>query len=138
MLTGRYNSDAANAATSATTTIDVTSALDANDDGGSDALSDGLLIIRFLFGLNGSALTNGTDVGTGTRQGAAEIASYLAAIRPLLDVDGNGAADALTDGLMIIRYLSGSRGPALTAGAIGTGATRDRPQIETYIRSLMP
>ena len=50
----------------------------------------------------------------------------------------NGEADALTDGLMLIRYLFGLRGAALTAGAIGPGATRTGAQIETYIQSLMP
>ena len=63
---------------------------------------------------------------------------HLDNIRPLLDVDGNGQLDALTDGLLIMRYLFGLRGGALTDGAIGIGATRDGPQIEAYIRSLMP
>ena len=45
-------------------------------------------------------------------------------IKPLLDVDGNGKVEAVTDGLMLIRYLFGLRGPSLIAGAIGTGATR--------------
>ena len=35
----------------------------------------------------------------------------------MLDVDGNGQIDALTDGLMIIRYMFGLRGASLTPGA---------------------
>ena len=40
---------------------------------------------------------------------------------PLLDVDGNGLAEAQTDGLLL---LFGLRGDALTAGIAATGATR--------------
>ncbi|MEO8132496.1 MAG: RHS repeat-associated core domain-containing protein, partial [Betaproteobacteria bacterium] len=55
-------------------------------------------------------------------------------IRPLLDIDGNGQADALTDGLMIIRYLFGLRGASLIGGAVGPGATRTTaPAVETLL-----
>ena len=57
--------------------------------------------------------------------------------QPLLDVDGNGKADALTDGVMLVRYLFGLRGPALIAGAVGSGATRPAfGQIEAWIQPL--
>lgn len=50
------------------------------------------------------------------------------------DVDGNGQVDALTDGLLILRAAFGLTGPALTQGAIGTGATRTDPTvIRNYI-----
>ena len=56
-----------------------------------------------------------------------------------LDVDGNGVADALTDGLIAIRYLFGLRGNALIQNAIGPGATRTTAaQIENYLRSVTP
>ena len=55
-----------------------------------------------------------------------------------LDVDGNGQYDALTDGLLMLRYLFGLRGSMLGAGAIGGGAQRTVPQVEAYIQSLMP
>ena len=41
-----------------------------------------------------------------------------------LDADGNGAIDALTDGLVLIRAMFGLTGTAVTNGAIGTNATR--------------
>lgn len=62
--------------------------------------------------------------------------SYLLSIRPVLDVDLNGQFDALTDGLMLYRYLQGIRQPALTSGAVGAGATLNGAQIETFIQSL--
>jgi hypothetical protein len=44
--------------------------------------------------------------------------------RCAFDIDGNGAADPNTDGLLLLRYAQGIRGNALVAGAIGAGATR--------------
>lgn len=51
----------------------------------------------------------------------------------VLDVDGNGQVDATTDGVLTLRYLLGLRGSALTAGALGTCASRDAAAIETYL-----
>jgi len=51
-----------------------------------------------------------------------------------LDVDGNGVCDAMTDGLLIMRYLMGARGDTLIEGAIGAGATRTTAEeIEAYL-----
>ena len=112
--------------------------LDADGNASYDALTDGLLVIRYLFGLTGGALTNGA-IGTGaTRIDATAVLTQLDYLKPLLDVDGNGQADALTDGLMLMRYLFGLRGGALVAGAIGPGALRNAAQIEAYIQSLVP
>ena len=102
-----------------------------------DALSDGLMILRSLFGLTGNALTAGAIGAGATVTNPALIQQQFANIGPLLDVDGNGQTDALTDGLIIIRYMFGLRGPALINGAIGTGATRTGAQIEAYIQSLL-
>ena len=56
-----------------------------------------------------------------------------------MDVDGNGTYDALTDGLLMIRYLFGLRGNALIANAIGANATRTTSQaIEVYLASMVP
>ncbi len=52
-----------------------------------------------------------------------------------LDVDGNGAQDALTDGLLIIRALFGLTGTAVTSGAIGSGSPMRTTwaQIQPYL-----
>lgn len=44
-----------------------------------------------------------------------------------LDLDGDGSVNAGTDGLLLLRALLGIRGPTLTAGALGAGATRTDP-----------
>ena len=56
-----------------------------------------------------------------------------------LDVDDNGEVDALTDTLLISRYVFGFRGEALIDGAIGEGATRtSSEEIEAYLEALIP
>jgi LasA protease len=53
-----------------------------------------------------------------------------------LDVDGNGAVAAATDGVLLMRYLLGLRGPALIDGAVGAGATRSNANdIEAFLAS---
>jgi hypothetical protein len=67
------------------------------------------------------------------------VGNYFTDIRPFLDIDGNGQADASTDGLLIIRYLFGLRGASLIAGAVGPNAIRaTAATIETQIQNMMP
>ena len=95
------------------------------------------MILRYLFGLTGTAITN-SAIGSGaTRSSPSAIQGYLDQIKLNLDVDGNGQSDAPTDGLMVLRYLFGLRGDALITGAIGNNAARKTAQpIETYIGTL--
>jgi hypothetical protein len=53
----------------------------------------------------------------------------------LADVDGNGVADPLTDGLLLLRYLFGFRGLTLITGAVDLlGCKRcNVPMIEGYL-----
>ena len=104
-----------------------------------DALTDGLLLIRYLFGLSGNTLTSGALGADAQRTDPLAVAQYMANIRPLLDIDANGQSDAFTDGLLLLRYLFGLRGDSLIPGAIGAGAMRNTPAlIEPYIQSLLP
>jgi hypothetical protein len=55
------------------------------------------------------------------------------------DIDGNGATSALTDGLLLLRYLFGLRGDALLGGAVGASPYRQSAaQIESYLQTLAP
>ena len=86
-----------------------------------DALTDGILNIRYLFGFTGPALTDGAvDEGNCTRCTSQEIVDYLdtPACQTLFDADGDGVRAALTDGLLVIRYLFGFTGQTLTEGAV--------------------
>ena len=51
----------------------------------------------------------------------------------VLDIDGNGLVEATSDGLLLLRYLLGLRGSALTSGALGVCASRDAAAIESYL-----
>lgn len=55
-----------------------------------------------------------------------------------LDIDGNGKVDALTDGIMAVRYMFGSAfsGNVLIAGAIAPDAIRDLSGIQSYLSGL--
>ena len=56
-----------------------------------------------------------------------------------MDIDGSGDVMALTDGLLLIRYLFGFRGDSLISGAVGTDATRTTSsEIEDYIKARVP
>ncbi|MGK7902846.1 MAG: hypothetical protein AB4352_15840, partial [Hormoscilla sp.] len=99
--------------------------LDIDGNGETDALTDGIAAIRYLFRFSGDVLINNVIGEGATRTTALEITNYLdLAQETMLDVDGNGMADALTDGLMIVRYLFGFGGNAVIDGAIGPNATR--------------
>ena len=100
--------------------------------------SDGALVLRYLFGLRGAALSDGALGPGALRTGDPQLSAYLLDILPLLDVDGNGKVDAMTDGLMILRKLLGATGTAITANVIGIGATRNSADIEAYIQTLKP
>ena len=58
--------------------------LDIDGNSRIDPLSDGLLILRYLFGIRGTTLINGVIATDATRTTASEIESYLAKMTPNL------------------------------------------------------
>jgi hypothetical protein len=99
--------------------------------------SDGLIIVRYLFGVRGAALVLGT-AGAATSDPTL-IARNLDDIKPLLDIDGDGRTDALTDGVLIMRYLLGLRTTALISGAISPTARRTTfGDIQNYLGGITP
>jgi hypothetical protein len=99
------------------------------------AATDGLLVLRYLLGFCGSALTNAATDATATRNDA-QIAAHLHNIYSRLDVDGDGKIWATTDGVMIVRRMLGFSGNALTANA-KRGAATDAA-VAAAIDALMP
>jgi hypothetical protein len=108
--------------------------LDIDGNNSFDALTDGLLALRYFFGLQDASLTNGAIGGGATRTTPAQVIGYIEDVAPYLDIDANGALDALSDGLMIIRYLFGLTGAAVTHDAVATDATRT---IDTDINNWL-
>jgi hypothetical protein len=113
--------------------------LDVDANGSYEGLNDGIILIRYMLGMTGPALTAGA-LGTGAqRTDPGDVESYLNQIKSMLDIDDNTEIDALTDGLMIVRRMLGTSGDALIAGAIGPNANRVLAKpIEEYIQTLMP
>jgi hypothetical protein len=102
-------------------------------------LTDGLLVIRHLFGFSGDSLTSGAVSGEANRGSSEAIAGYLTDADSELDIDGDGESKPLTDGLLLIRYLFGFSGDSLISGAIGSGAERDTAdEVEAYIEERVP
>ena len=104
-----------------------------------DALTDGLLLLRGMFGLDGSALITGTVASDATYIESVDIESRIATLGDLADIDGNGTIDALTDGLLTLRYLFGLQGDTLINGVVAGDATRTTAEeIEAHLETLMP
>ena len=95
------------------------SSFDIDDDGDVTALTDGLLLLRYLFGFTGQTLTEGAVSSTANRIAAANIEAYIGEQFDTIDLDGNGTVGALTDGLLLLRHLFGFSGSTLIEGAIG-------------------
>ena len=110
--------------------------LDIDSDGQTGALTDGLLILRHLFGFSGSTLTSGAT-GLGASRSSPEVGrDFLLTNVAELDVDGDSETDALTDGLLILRYLFGFRGDTLISAALSGSASRsEASDIESYLSS---
>jgi hypothetical protein len=115
--------------------------LDVDGDANVNALTDGLLFIRQMFGIHGESLVEGA-VGTDcTRCSASAIELFLDQCATSLasDIDDNGEVDALSDGLLIIRYVFGIRDAALINNSVGDGCNRcTAAEIEDYLENLVP
>jgi hypothetical protein len=112
--------------------------LDIDGNGQYDALTDGLLLLRNMFGLDGAALVDSAVASNAAYISAQDVESRIVKLGNLIDIDGNGQIDALTDGLLTLRYLFGLEGDALVSGVIASDATRSAVEIEAYLNSLTP
>lgn len=112
---------------------------DFDGSGTADALSDGLLLLRYAFGMRGPGLTAAARADNDLTD--AEIQETIkTATESYADIDGNGSVDALSDGLLLLRYLFGMRGPGLVAAAADTvnGSRTTGDEVAAYIDSYMP
>jgi hypothetical protein len=65
------------------------------------------------------------------------IDAYLSSLGLMLDVDENGGADSLTDGLLVLRFLFGFTDPVLTSGDLAGNCQRcDGDAIIEYLSGL--
>lgn len=116
--------------------------VDGNDN--TDALTDGVQIIRQLFGLGASERNIADDATRDFDEDGDvdtdDLDAYMAIGGRGFDVDGSGEATPLTDGIIITRYMFGFRGEDLLAGdVLGGDATRTDPgAIVDFIQNYLP
>jgi len=115
--------------------------LDVDGDGQVRALSDGLLILRQQLGLTGNALVSGAVNPAGSRTGSAEVFGYVQRMidSRALDLDGDDAVAAGSDGVMLLRVLLGLTGDAVTSGAVGASPAAVRTDwaaIRVYLAGV--
>jgi hypothetical protein len=100
---------------------------DVDGNGVVDALTDGITLTRYLIGLRGDAMIqNSLAISGATRTTAETVTQYIEThtTGSCYDVDGNQNLDALTDGILLVRYLVDYRGTDLVDGVIGQNASR--------------
>jgi hypothetical protein len=111
---------------------------DFDGNGDVDALTDGLLLVRYAFGLRGESLSSGS-IATDSLMSSGQLVAEIESALDMADIDDDGEVGALTDGLILLRYLFGLRGDQLSASVVGLTANRNsNEEIEAYIESYMP
>jgi uncharacterized secreted protein with C-terminal beta-propeller domain len=117
---------------------DLPASWDFDGNGVADALTDGLLLLRYAFGLTGDALTQNA-IATDSNLSSQEVQGALELALNIADIDGNAEVDALTDGLLLLRYLFGLRGDSLINNAVADDSSRSGiVEVEEYIASFTP
>ena len=90
-----------------------------------------------MFGISGDVLLLGTVAPDALYKTASEIQIRIDGMGNTLDIDNNSNKDALTDGLIILRYLFGLRGDVLISGVVASDAKRtSSSDIQSYLESL--
>lgn len=95
---------------------------------------DGLILLRALLGFSGDALTSGIVLSNPSTT-SASVSAAVAANLDVLDIDGDGSRSFTRDGLLLIRWMQGLRGIALTNGvAFSASSVRDNAgAVDTFI-----
>lgn len=116
---------------------------DVDKDGRLDALSDGLMFLRHLF--SDASLRTVESITQGAISAQSPLTPQQVAdnvdtvVEVIGDIDDSGSLDALTDGLLLLRYAFGIRGEALVNQATAIGANRTtHEEVEAYIEKFLP
>lgn len=111
--------------------------VDADGDGNSVWSTDGIMILRNLFGMTPEKVVEGAVGPSCTRCTAQDIDSWLTTFNANYDVDGDGNSVWSTDGIMILRDLFGMTPEKVIEGAVGPDCTRcNATDIAQYIDGI--
>jgi len=117
----------------------ITATYDFDGNGDYDALTDGLLLVRYAFGLHGDRLVNDDVIALDSPLTHQEIEAKVVEGQEISDIDGNGNVDALSDGLLLLRHLFGFTGENLIRGVVHPDGTRHtHEEITSYMNGFMP
>jgi len=101
-----------------------------------DALTDGLLLMRYAFGLRGDSLTENV-ISFDSLIDKAAVQQNIEQIMHLVDINDDGNFDALTDALILLRYLFDVTGNGLVDEEMLTSNRPSAGSIKAYIESYM-
>ena len=123
--------------TSQTVTVNVVrNLLDIDENGVADALTDGLTIMKYAFGIRDDAIY-GESIAADSTLLYSQIESKLNLNSHIFDIDGDGHLSPLSDGLLMLRYLFGLRDDALISGVVSEYAERNSyDEIINYLDTL--
>ena len=111
---------------------------DFDGNGHADALTDGLILLGYTFGLREEALVKNATAPDATRS-PAEIEQSIQNALVIADIDNNSELNALTDGLLLLRYLFGLTGDVLIDDVIASNANRKTAEeITQHLETYMP
>jgi hypothetical protein len=95
-------------------------------------------MLRYMFGLRDENLLDSVVAGD-TPLSENEIKTRIENMYQNADIDNSSQIDALTDGLLLLRYLFGLKGDSLIAAAVSETAERSTATaIESYIQAAIP
>ncbi|MDG1694054.1 MAG: hypothetical protein P8I13_04240, partial [Porticoccaceae bacterium] len=111
---------------------------DIDGNGKADALTDGLTLLKASFGLSGQSMIEGS-IATDSNMTLEDIEGSMDKAMTIADIDDSGDVDALTDGVMLLRYLFDIKDSGLTEGVISSNAKREAHQsIVDHLEKHMP
>jgi beta-glucanase (GH16 family) len=103
-----------------------------------DALTDGLILLRYGFGLRGEILVKDVMHPNSTMT-PDEVEAKIENAFSMIDIDMDGEFLALTDGLLFLRYLFDLRGQSLIRDVLSHTATRTSIEdINLHMERHMP
>jgi hypothetical protein len=117
----------------------ISATYDFDGNGNYDALSDGLLLVRYAFGLRGDRLVNNQVIADNSPLTHQEIEAKIEEGQEISDIDGNGNVDALSDGLLLLRHLFGFTGESLVDSVVhSNGSRQTHEEVTAYMNGFMP
>jgi hypothetical protein len=116
----------------------ISASWDIDGNGDADALTDGLTILKAAFGITGQDMIDGT-LAPDSEMTLDDVEFSMQKTMSIADIDDNGEVGALTDGLIVLRYLFDITDSKLTEGAISPDANREAHQsIVDHLEKYMP